>query len=76
MCQSYKSKSINKIYNLGSGKKTSINTIAKIFNGKKNLSRIDPVKQNSLAEISKLKKDTKWKPAVSVQEGIKRLLKT
>ena len=32
--------------------------------------------KNSLAEISKLKKDTKWKPAVSVQEGIKRLLKT
>ena len=30
-----KSKKVNKIYNLGSGKKTSINTIAKIFGGKK-----------------------------------------
>ena len=72
-----KSKSINKIYNLGSGKKTSINTIAKIFNGKKKFIPNRPGEaKNSLAEISKLKKDTKWKPAVSVQEGIKRLLKT
>ena len=29
-----KSKSVNKIYNLGSGKRTSINTIAGIFGGK------------------------------------------
>ncbi len=72
-----KSKSINKIYNLGSGKKTSINTIAKIFNGKKKFIPNRPGEaKNSLADISKLKKDTKWKPAVSVQEGIKRLLKT
>ena len=33
--QVIKSKSVNKIYNLGSGKRTSINTIAKIFGGKK-----------------------------------------
>ena len=30
-----KSTKVNKIYNLGSGKKTSINSIAKIFGGKK-----------------------------------------
>ena len=72
-----KSKNINKIYNLGSGKKTSINTIAKIFNGKKKFIPKRPGEaKNSLADISKLKKDTKWKPVVSVQEGIKRLLKT
>tara|TARA_Y100000591_G_scaffold99262_1_gene84296 strand:+ start:56 stop:961 length:906 start_codon:yes stop_codon:yes gene_type:complete len=72
-----KSKKINKIYNLGSGKKTSINTIAKIFSGKKKFiaNRLGEAK-NSLADISKIKKDTKWKPAISIEEGIKRLLKT
>ena len=72
-----KSKKINKIYNLGSGKKTSINTIAKIFSGKKKFIANRPGEaKNSLADISKIKKDTKWKPAISVEEGIKRLLKT
>ena len=72
-----KSKKINKIYNLGSGKKTSINTIAKIFSGKKKIIANRPGEaKNSLADISKIKKDTKWKPAISVEEGIKRLLKT
>ena len=49
---------INKIYNLGSGKKTSINNLAKIFNGKKKFipNRPGEVK-NSLADISKFKKD-------------------
>lgn len=32
-----KSKLVNKIYNLGSGKKTSINSIAKLFGGKKKI---------------------------------------
>ena len=36
-----KSKSVNKIYNLGSGKRTSINTIAGIFGGKRNSSLKD-----------------------------------
>lgn len=71
-----KSKHINKIYNLGSGKKTSINTIAKIFNGKK---RFIPNRQgepkNSQANISKLKRDINWKPEISIETGIKELLK-
>tara|TARA_B100001027_G_scaffold208346_1_gene173542 strand:+ start:823 stop:1728 length:906 start_codon:yes stop_codon:yes gene_type:complete len=72
-----KSKKINKIYNLGSGKKTSINTIAKIFSGKKKFIANRPGEaKNSLADISKIKKDTNWKPAISIEEGIKRLLKT
>ena len=71
-----KSKCINKIYNLGSGKKTSINAIAKIFNGKKKFIPTRPGEaKNSLADISKLKKDIKWKPVVSIEEGIKGLLK-
>ena len=52
-----KSKLIKKIYNLGSGKRTSINTIAKIFGGKRKFIPLRPGEpKNSLANISKLKK--------------------
>ena len=70
-----KSKSVNKIYNLGSGKRTSINTIANIFNGKKKFIPARPGEpKNSLANISKIKKDINWRPKISIQEGIKKLL--
>ena len=71
-----KSKYINKIYNLGSGKKTSINTLAKIFNGKKKFIPNRPGEaKNSLADISKLKKDINWHPRISLEKGIKQLIK-
>jgi len=71
-----KSKSVNKIYNLGSGKKTSINTIAKIFGGKKKFIEKRPGEpKNSLADISKIKKDINWKPSINIEDGIKKLLK-
>ena len=70
-----KSKLVNKIYNLGSGKKTSINTIAKIFGGKKKFiaKRLGEPK-GSLADISKIKKEINWKPKISIEVGIKKLL--
>ena len=72
-----KSKVVNKIYNLGSGKRTSINTIAKIFSGKKKFIPIRPGEpKNSLANISKIKREINWKPKITVEEGIKRLLKS
>ncbi len=71
-----KSKYNNKIYNLGSGKKTSINYIASIFNGKKKFISIRPGEpKDSLANISKLKKDINWKPKISIEKGIKNLLR-
>ena len=70
-----KSKKVNKIYNLGSGKRTSINAIAKIFNGKKKFIPPRPGEpKHSLANISKLKKDINWKPKTSIKTGIKKLL--
>ena len=70
-----KSKSVNKIYNLGSGKRTSINTIAGFFGGKKKFiaKRLGEPK-SSLADISKIKKEIKWKPNISIKAGIKKLL--
>ena len=64
----------NKIYNLGSGKETSINKIANMIGGKKIFipKRLgDP--NRSCANISKIKKDIKWKPRISIIEGIERL---
>ena len=73
--QVIKSKSVNKIYNLGSGKRTSINTIAKIFGGKKKFIPIRPGEpKNSVANISKIKNDINWKPKISIEQGIKKLL--
>ena len=70
-----KSKLVNKIYNLGSGKSTSINTVAKIFEGKRKHIAIRPGEpRTSLAKITKLKKDINWKPKISIQLGIKKLL--
>ena len=70
-----KSKFENKIYNLGSGKRTSINTIAKIFGGKKKFIPIRPGEpKNSVADIKKIKKDINWKPKISIEQGIKKLL--
>ena len=70
-----KSKSVNKIYNLGSGKRTSINTIAKIFGGKKKFIPVRPGEpKNSVADIKKIKKDINWRPKISIEQGIKKLL--
>ena len=71
-----KSRLVNKIYNLGSGKEVSINKIASLFGGKKTFIPKRPREpKRSLASISKIKKDINWKPKISIQEGIKRLLK-
>jgi UDP-glucose 4-epimerase len=70
-----KSRLVNKIYNLGSGKETSINKIANLFGGKKAFIPKRPNEpKRSLANISKIKKDINWKPRITIQEGIKKLL--
>ncbi len=69
-----RSKVRNKIYNLGSGKETSINKIASIVGGKKTFIPKRPSEPNrSCANISKIKKDINWKPKISISEGIKKL---
>ena len=70
-----KSRLVNKIYNLGSGKEISVNKIANLFGGKKSFIPKRPREpKRSLANISKIKKDINWKPTITIQEGIKRLL--
>ena len=66
----------NKIYNLGSGKETSINKIASTIGGKKIFISKRPGDPNrSCANISKIKKHIRWQPKISINEGIRRLFK-
>lgn len=71
-----KSNISKKIYNLGTGKEVSINKIANLIGGDKVFVPKRPGEPNrSLADISKIKKDINWRPKISIEEGIKELLK-
>ena len=66
----------NEIFNVASGVETSVNTIADIIGGKKILIPKRPGEPDrSLADISKIKKLIGWKPLISINEGVKMLLK-
>ena len=71
----------NQIYNLGTGKKTTfrklINTILKVLN-KKNLKIVQKGKtmgdvKGSFADLKKIAKDLKFKPKLTLKEGIKQI---
>ena len=63
------------IYNLGSGKETSVNFIANIIGGKKIFIEKRPGEPpRSIANIKKIKKDLKWKPKMSIKTGISMLI--
>jgi len=69
------SKKKGKIYNLGSGKETKVNKIAKLIGGKKIYISKKYVETNrSLANISKIKRDFNWQPRITIEEGVKKLL--
>lgn len=64
------------IYNIGSGKETSVNKIAKLIGGKKIfIPRRPGEPQRSLSNIYKVKKHLNWKPKISINEGVRMLLK-
>ena len=71
-----KSNLSNEIFNLGSGKETSINQIANLIGGKKVFVPKRPAEPDrSCADISKIKKYINWKPKITIEAGVKRLLK-
>ena len=70
------SKKKNKIYNIGGGKEVKVKKIAKLVGGKKiHIPKRPGEPYRSLANISKIKKDLKWKPKISIEKGVKDLLK-
>tara|TARA_Y100001970_G_C14129183_1_gene800692 strand:+ start:267 stop:1274 length:1008 start_codon:yes stop_codon:yes gene_type:complete len=71
-----KSKKTNQIYNIASGKPRSVNEIVKYLDHKKVNIRKRPGEPDiTWANISKAKKDLKWKPTISFEKGIEILLK-
>ena len=70
------SKTKNNIYNIGSGKTVSVNKIVTLLGGKKiHIPKRPGEPDCTFANIDKIKKDTKWQPKISVEEGIKKLMK-
>jgi UDP-glucose 4-epimerase len=70
------SKKIGNIYNVGSGIEVKINKVADIIGGKKiYLPKRKNETNRSLASIKKIKKDFNWKPKITLEKGLKNLLK-
>jgi UDP-glucose 4-epimerase len=65
-----------KTYNIGGGKEIKINRIAELIGGSIISVPKRPGEPNrSLADISKIKKDLKWRPKISIEKGVSELLK-
>ena len=63
------------IFNVGSGKTVSVNYIVKLLNGKKIYIKKRPGEPDvTFADIRKIKKKLKWKPKISIENGIKIIL--
>ena len=70
-----KSKYANQIYNIGSGKETSVNKIASLIGGNKIYIPKRPGEPDrSCADIKKIRSHLKWKPKINIEQGVKTLL--
>lgn len=64
------------IYNIGTGKPTSVNRIVELLGAKEtvNIPKRPGEPDITCADISKIKKDLNWEPKVSIEEGVAELL--
>ncbi len=69
-------KKINKIWNLGSGKPRSVNELVKLLNpvGVVRLPKRPGEPDITFADVKKIKKDLKWVPKVSFEDGVNKIL--
>ena len=64
------------IFNVGSGKTISVNKIVELLKGKKiNIPKRPGEPDITFACIKKIKRKTGWKPKISIEKGIKIMLK-
>ena len=64
------------VYNVGSGKTVSINTIVNLLGGEKvHIPKRPGEPDCTFAAISKIKKELMWEPKISIEEGVSLLLK-
>ena len=74
MITAAKSNFTGEIFNVGSGKKVSINKIVKLLGGKKIYIPKRPGEPDcTFADIKKIKKYLKWYPKVTIEEGVEIL---
>ncbi len=65
----------NRIYNIGTGKPKKINFLVKLLKSKKNYIPNRPGEPRSTwANISRIKRDLKWKPTIKFNNGVKKML--
>ena len=66
----------NKIYNVGSDTTVSINRIVELLGGDKvHIPKRPGEPDCTYADISKIKDDLGWKPTISIEEGVDKILK-
>ncbi len=71
-----KSKKKNKVYNVGSGKTVSVKKIIELLGGNEitYIPKRPGEPDCTFANISKIQKDLKWRPRITIEKGIKFLL--
>jgi len=70
-----KTKHVGKIYNVGNGNPITVNYLAKLMGGKKVFIPDRPGEpKKSWADISKIKRELKWKPKIKFNEGVNIML--
>ena len=63
------------IYNVGSGKTVSVNTLVHLLGGEKIFISKRPGEPDcTFADITKIQNDFGWQPKVSIEEGVQKLL--
>ncbi len=70
------SKITGEIFNIGSGKTVSINYLTELLEGRKVYIPKRPGEPDiTFADIAKIKKKLNWKPTISIEMGVKEILK-
>ena len=65
----------NKIYNVGSDTTVSVNKIVELLGGDKvNIPKRPGEPDCTYADISKIKEELGWNPAISIEEGVEKIL--
>ena len=66
---------VNKIYNVGSDTTVSVNKIVELLGGDKvNIPKRPGEPDCTYADISKIKEELGWNPAISIEEGVEKIL--
>jgi len=71
-----KTSHVGEIYNVGTGHSQTINYLSNLIGGKKVFIPDRPGEpKNSCADISKIKRELRWKPTISFKDGITNMMK-